>query len=1075
MKTKPSSLLSGLMLVLTGSVLLCPHALGAQFEDVTQAAGLTNLSGYCMGVAWGDYDNDGRIDLYLASGGPSAHVNDLYRNLGDGTFARVGAEAGPIATDSHSSFGCAWIDFNNDGLRDLFVVNGWSGARNDLYWNHGDGTFGSVNAPELTSRASVFSWPAFADYDGDGWVDVYQTEGTHTRLFHATGYGTFTPVDFGPSVAYANDGVWGDFDNDGDPDLFTCNYTSPSALWRNDGRGQFTKMTNGLPANASTLHAAWADYDNDGDLDIALGSFSGVAVYRNDADAGFVRATNYPGNFTLPAWADYDNDGHPDLLAVGGQGSPAKAGLFHNNGDGTFTRAQDLFTEVADYRLGCAWGDYDNDGFPDLAIAQEQGRNGLFHNLTNANHWIKFKLVGTVSNRDAVGAKVRVQATIGGQTVWQTQEVNGGYQIQNDTRLNFGLGDATNVETVRIEWPSGNVRELTNVFADQILAITETTGITPTRPSASLNGSVTLARTAVTGATYQWQFEGADLAGQTNRILNLTNIVADQEGRYSVVVDTGDTVVTNFTYVYVDTQFTKITEGPVVTDQVKSWSGMFGDYDGDGLLDLVVLGDYWGIGKNTRLYHNEGQGQFSAVTNGPWGTLTDRVLYSPWADTDNDGDLDLFLVGYEGDQPVFLENEGSGSFERSTVDRNWTSKQIQVRGWATAWGDFDNDGLLDAVVGAQVTYPLHNNGDGTFAVLSTSVIYKQSGSPHCYQWIDYDGDGDLDLFMPEEQMNSRLYRNEGQGQFTNVTQSVLQSRLGQGLNGAWADFDNDGDLDLYFMGYNGPDRFLLNNGDGTFADWAGYPAGLTSVANGMPVWGDYDNDGNLDLFLTQNTGHCRLFRSLGDGNFAEVTLGSSQNDANSAPQSAAWADYDNDGDLDLFVARNSNRNYLYENNGNTNHWLKVRLKGTKSNSYAVGARVLATARIGGKTVRQMRQITAQSVIQELEAHFGLGNATNVTTLRIEWPSGTVQELSNVAPGQILTLWEPPAMSAAVRADGACELSIKAEPNRGWQIKASSDLVGWQTLTTVTNTTVGFQFTDTAAAGMDCRFYRVEGE
>jgi hypothetical protein len=120
-------------------------------------------------------------------------------------------------------------------------------------------------------------------------------------------------------------------------------------------------------------------------------------------------------------------------------------------------------------------------------------------------------------------------------------------------------------------------------------------------------------------------------------------------------------------------------------------------------------------------------------------------------------------------------------------------------------------------------------------------------------------------------MHSRLYRNEGQWEFTNVTESVLQNRLGAGLNGAWADFDNDGDLDLYFMGYeSGPDRFLLNNGDGTFADWDGQPSSLLQVGNGMPVWGDYDNDGFLDLLIT-GPDHCRLFRHSGDGSFVEVT------------------------------------------------------------------------------------------------------------------------------------------------------------------------------------------------------------
>jgi hypothetical protein len=157
--------------------------------------------------------------------------------------------------------------------------------------------------------------------------------------------------------------------------------------------------------------------------------------------------------------------------------------------------------------------------------------------------------------------------------------------------------------------------------------------------------------------------------------------------------------------------------------------------------------------------------------------------------------------------------------------------------------------------------------------------------------------------------------------------------------------------------------------------------------------------------------------------------------------------------------------------------LKVHCVGSASNRSAIGARVWVTARIGGVARTQVRELSGGIGFGQLDlpAHFGLGDADTVSSIRIEWPSGAVQEYTNVAPNRLLTLWEPPAMSAAVRADGACELTIKAEPNRGWQIKASSDLLTWQRLTTLTNTTVGFQFTDTATTGMASRFYRVESE
>jgi len=504
-KGKSSALVCAFITVL--STLLCLQASAAQFEDVTFSAGVTNAPGYCLSAAWGDYNNDQFIDLYLAIGADTSRVNALFRNNGNGTFTRVGSEAGSIATDSYNSLCCAWIDFNNDGYRDMFVVNGaWSPNRNSFYWNNGDGTFRSGNAGNLTQLSLIRGWSAPADYDGDGWVDLYIPEGVSgaysPRIYHATPYGTYTSFDLSPPLTNVNSAVWGDYDNDGDPDLFTCNSSAPGVLWRNDGGGQFSAATNG-PPTALASQAAWADYDGDGDLDIAIRrSGNGSSLYRNDGASGFVLVADWPEASGILAWADYDNDGHLDLIINAGQNITRKPALYHNNGDGTFSSAVDVFNVVADNLLGCPLGDFDNDGFMDLVFGHQYGRHKLFRNLGNTNHWIKFKLVGTASNRDAIGAKVRVQATIAGQSVSQMQEVNGGYAIQNDTRLNFGLGDATNVDLVRIEWPSGNVQELSAQSADRIVTVTEQALITPVRPTASLGGSATLNRTALTGASY---------------------------------------------------------------------------------------------------------------------------------------------------------------------------------------------------------------------------------------------------------------------------------------------------------------------------------------------------------------------------------------------------------------------------------------------------------------------------------------------------------------------------------------------------------------------------------------------
>jgi hypothetical protein len=317
-----------------------------------------------------------------------------------------------------------------------------------------------------------------------------------------------------------------------------------------------------------------------------------------------------------------------------------------------------------------------------------------------------------------------------------------------------------------------------------------------------------------------------------------------------------------------------------------------------------------------------------------------------------------------------------------------------------------------------------------------------------------------------------MFINEGSGQFRKITNAHPGLLVRTSVGCAWGDYDNDGWQDLFVTTVQGQvDTLYHNIGEGSFEVVAGPPGGIGYSTAGT-AWGDYDNDGYLDL-ITVGTDQYFLFRNKRDGTFERITT--SPPNVAGHHQSCAWADYDNDGFLDLFVANGNaggnERDALYRNEGNGNAWLHVRLVGTASNRSAIGAKVRLRATIWGKTMWQMREIATGdgfSGQNDLRAHFGLGDATNVTTLRIEWPSGIVQELSNVAANQILTLTEPAQLVPL----GCREFQIRCWKGMRFEVEKSHDLQTWDSLGTVTNLTGTLTFQDTQTDPQTaCCFYR----
>lgn len=630
--------------------------------------------------------------------------------------------------------------------------------------------------------------------------------------------------------------------------------------------------------------------------------------------------------------------------------------------------------------------------------------------------------------------------------------------------------------------------------------------VEPTDSSVSLGATAQLTVSADASSppvTYQWWFKDANLDAAANpsaatRGLSLTNVTLAAAGPYFVVVsDAGGSVASQVAMLTVDATFTKITQGPLVNDRLESWYGHWGDYDGDDRLDVIIIGraNQW------RLYHNDGGTTFSAVTNGVMSQRS-QGMWGAWGDPNNDGALDFYTgpTWSSSESPAMYWNDGKGYFVRQAVGSTWTSNHIPLRGALNTWGDFDRDGFLDAFLGGGFAAEygggpttitnalLHNNGDGTFAVVTDSALSIQNDGTQYACAVDYDNNSSLDLVAVrfDGPFVTQFYRNDGRGVFTESTPEPIRSEVTYSLSAAWADFDNDGDLDVVFGGRNTVELFYVNNGDGAFCQRTGEPAHFEPDSPGMgwEVWGDFDNDGYLDLvapalldLAKPTVGTLQVWRNLGNGAFQAFPCGSPSTTVNYA-QSCSFVDFNNDGFLDLFVANHQGGNDLYMNNGNTNRWLEVKLRGTMSDRLAVGAKIFATANIRGRVMRQLRVITASACDQTLVAHFGLGDATRVDLLRIEWPIGIVQELPNVAANQILTVTEhqagatnAPSLTASKSADGSLRLTAAGQTGLRYIFEASTNLGQWTKIAVRTNVTGTVTFTPPASAASR-RFYRV---
>ncbi len=467
------------------------------------------------GTVWGDYNNDGYVDLYLSSGQQNYNWEGLlYKNNGDGTFDSI-ATAGDIVTEKYTSGGSSWGDYNNDGYLDMYTANvnsGFSYLPNSLHKNNGDGTFtkqttssaGDIVATQSSSSGAV-EW---LDYNNDGYLDaatnnatlfgsannlLYQNSGPPSYTFSSVS-NTFT--NSGKSMRAGLSAV--DFDEDGDIDIVVVsgNEFNDTRLYKNNGNPNYDFTIITLLSSAKpTQGASWGDIDNDGDFDLYLanGGTDGNPsspttnnLFRND-NGVLVEVTSGVGplitdaDFSYaPAFGDFDNDGDLDLF-VGNDGAyddGYRCRLYENDGTGVFTaNTSTTLTIDNDYARSAAWADIDNDGDLDLMMGRE-GPNRFFINNGNSNKWLEVKAIGdgTTSNSQAIGALVKLNATINSNTYTQIRDVSSQSSrgSHNDLRTHFGLGNATKINSVSVKWPgAGTTSSMTDLPTNKIIQFTQ--------------------------------------------------------------------------------------------------------------------------------------------------------------------------------------------------------------------------------------------------------------------------------------------------------------------------------------------------------------------------------------------------------------------------------------------------------------------------------------------------------------------------------------------------------------------------------------------------------------------------
>jgi len=928
-----------ILILAISSLLIC----ASPFVDID--AGLTGVN--WSSTAWGDYDNDNDLDVIVSGYTGSVRTTKIYRNDSSGVFTDIN-----VAMEQVNAGSLEWGDYDNDGYLDI-LLTGSNGTAwiTRIYHNNGDGTFTDINAG---ITGAVFGGGTWGDYDNDGDLDIVITgdtgSGYVSEIFRNDGSGVFTDINAGLTPLIESSVSWGDFDNDGDLDILLTGYNGNfiSKIYSNDSNGVFTDINAGL-VGVTRSSAAWGDYDCDGDLDIVLTGYSGSSsisrIYRNDSGVFTEINCGIPGvNYGSIKWGDCDNDGDLDVLITGISGVSEITEIYRNDGSDIFSNFNAGITEAGN--SSTSWGDYDNDNDLDIIITGYSGSeyfSKIYRNdCTTPNSLPKSpkNLSVIVSGNDAALSwdKASDEHTLQDGLSYNIYISSKSGEVDIKSPMSdlttgyrkiaaFGNSSQNNFWTVK-NLPTGDyywsVQSIDNAFAGSEFATENSFNVIPDAPLA-LNAT----NISPNSFTANWQFcddvtgyivdvddnidFSSPIAGYDSldvgnvNLLTVTGLISNSLYYYRVrsYNSFGTSLHSNAITVQTLNQFSDVNVGlPGVYESSVAW----GDYDNDGDLDLIITGATGSIGIS-KVYRND-NGLFTDLNVELVG-----VYYSSadWGDYDNDGDLDILITGYLDNEEAVtrIYKNDSGLFTDIIAGLPNVGRS------SVAWGDYDNDGDSDILItgsqwdGQWNLSRIYRNDSGIFTDINAVLEAVNNSS---VAWGDYDNDGDLDILLTG--MNdsytaiSKIYRNDS-GSFTDISASLTGVYYS---SADWGDYDNDGDLDILLTGNTGTADVskIYRNDNGNFTDII---AGLTGVGFSSVCWGDYDTDGDLDILLTGYTGSVDISKIYKNDNGVFTDINAPFQQVHSS--SVAWGDYDNDSDLDVLItgyAGSVGVSKLYRNN-----------------------------------------------------------------------------------------------------------------------------------------------------------------